>query len=219
MGRERFSVELCGGPHAERTGDLGLFQIQSESGIAAGVRRIEAVTGEQALAYVDQQQQELENSARLLKAPPLELSHKVQQLMSQQKQLEKDVAGLQSKLAAAASGDLLSQVQTINGVSVLAVNLEGVDAKSLRDTADQLRNKMGSGVILLATVAGDKVTLLASVTKDLTQQYKAGDLMRLVAPIVGGKGGGRPDTAQGGGDQPENLDKALEAVFAWVKEL
>lgn len=217
MGEDRFSVELCGGTHVERTGDIGLFRIQSESGIAAGTRRIEAVTGVQALVLVDEQQQQLEASAKLLKVPAQELGAKLQQLISQQKQLEKDLAGAKSKLAAAASGDLLSQLKVINEVNVLAVSLDGMDAKALRDNADQLRNKMGSGIVFLASAEGSKVSLLANVSKDLTGSFKAGDLMRHIAPMVGGKGGGRPDTAQGGGDQPENLEKALAAVLEWVE--
>lgn len=217
MGEDRFSVELCGGTHVDRTGDIGLFRIQSESGIAAGIRRIEAVTGAQALGFVDEQQQQLEASAKLLKVPPQELGSKLQQLISQQKQLEKDLAGAKSKLAAAASGDLLSQLKVINETNVLAVSLDGMDAKSLRDNADQLRNKMGSGIVFLASAEGSKVSLLANVSKDLTSRFKAGDLIRHIAPMVGGKGGGRPDTAQGGGDQPENIEKALSAVLEWVE--
>jgi len=217
MGSDSFSVELCGGTHVERTGDIGLLRIVSESGIAAGVRRVEAVTGELAIAQVDEQQQQLEQAAGLLKAKPQDLGRKLQQLISQQKQLEKDLAAAKGKLAAAASGDLLSQVKEVNGIKVLAIAIDGADAKSLRDSADPLKNKMGSGVLLLACREGSKVSLLAGVTKDLTGQFKAGDLMKQVAPIVGGKGGGRPDTAQGGGDQPENIEQALAAALAWVE--
>lgn len=216
MGTEQFSVELCGGTHVERTGDIGLLRITSESGIAAGVRRIEAVTGRAAVDNVDAQQAQLQDAAKLLKTKPEELVNKLQSLIDQQKTLEKELKAAKAKLASAASGDMLSQAVEVQGVKVLAVQLSDVDPKSLRDTVDQFKNKLGSSVIIVAVVDGQKISLVAGVSKDLLGQFKAGDLMKHVATQVGGKGGGRPDMAQGGGDQPENLDAALASVQEWV---
>lgn len=213
-----FSVELCGGTHAKRTGDIGVFRIVSESGIAAGVRRIEAVTGAEALALFEEDEELIESIAGSIKANRTNILDKVQQLVAQNRDLEKELAQLKSKLAAAASGDLVSQAVEIGGLKVLAANLEGADPKSLRDMADQLKNKLGSGVVLLATAEGDKVSLIAGVTKDSTGQVKAGDLMKHIAPLVGGKGGGRPDMAQGGGTDASGLDAVLAAVPEWVKQ-
>ena len=216
MGTDAFSVELCGGTHVERTGDIGLLRIVSESGIASGVRRIEAVTGARALAACDQADTLVANAAKLVKANRDNLGDKLTQLVAQNRQLEKDLAALKAKLASATSGDLVSQAVEIEGLKVLAINLEGVDAKSLRDTADQLKNKLGSAVVLLAAVENDKVALVAGVTKDATARIKAGDLMRHVASQLGGKGGGRPDMAQGGGTQVDAVDAVLGAVPDWV---
>ncbi|WP_299978890.1 alanine--tRNA ligase [uncultured Pseudoteredinibacter sp.] len=216
MGTEQFSVELCGGTHVERTGDIGLLRITSESGIAAGVRRIEAVTGRAAVDSVDTQQAQLQDAAKLLKTKPEELVNKLQSLLDQQKTLEKELKAAKAKLASAASGDLLGNAVEVQGVKVLAVQLSDVDHKSLRDTVDQFKNKLGSSVIIVAVVDGQKISLVAGVSKDLVGQFKAGDLMKHVATQVGGKGGGRPDMAQGGGDQPENLDAALASVQEWV---
>lgn len=218
MGNDAFSVELCGGTHVERTGDIGLFRISSESGIAAGVRRIEALTGAAAMASLDEQQQQLNEAARLLKSKPEELVNKLQSLLDQQKQLEKDLKSTKAKLASAASGDQLSQALDIGGIKVLAVQLNDVDPKSLRDSVDQFKNKLGSSIIMAAVVEEQKISLVAGVSKDLTARFKAGDLMKHVATQVGGKGGGRPDMAQGGGDQPEKLDAALASVKSWVEE-
>ncbi|NHO89027.1 alanine--tRNA ligase [Pseudoteredinibacter isoporae] len=218
MGTEQFSVELCGGTHVERTGDIGLFRITSESGIAAGVRRIEALTGEAAMQNLDAQQAQLQEAAKLLKSKPEELVVKLQGLLDQQKTLEKDLKAAKAKLASAASGDMLSKAVEIQGVKVLAVQLTDVDPKSLRDSVDQFKNKLGSSIIMVAVVDGEKISLVAGVSKDLTDRFKAGELMKHVASQVGGKGGGRPDMAQGGGDQPENLDAALASVNAWVEE-
>ncbi|MCV6627611.1 MAG: alanine--tRNA ligase, partial [Cellvibrionaceae bacterium] len=217
MGSDNFSVELCGGTHVERTGDIGLLRISSESGIAAGVRRIEALTGSHALALVDAQQDQLNSAASLLKAKPQDLQDKLQALMEQNKQLEKELKTAKTKLAQASSGDLLGQARDINGVKVLAVKLGDVDSKALRDAADQFKNKLGQAVLMLAVEQGGKISLVAAVSKELTARYKAGDLMKHVAAQVGGKGGGRPDMAQGGGDQPENLEAALESVYTWVE--
>ncbi|MFL0797136.1 MAG: alanine--tRNA ligase [Cellvibrionaceae bacterium] len=213
-----FSVELCGGIHAKRTGDIGVLRIVSESGIAAGVRRIEAVTGAEALALFEEDEELIENIAGTIKANRSNILDKVQQLVAQNRDLEKELAALKSKLASAASGDLVSQAVDIDGLKVLAANLEGVDPKSLRDMADQLKNKLGSGLVLLATADGDKVSLIVGVTKDATGKVKAGDLMKHVAPLVGGKGGGRPDMAQGGGTDASGIDAVLSAVPEWVKQ-
>jgi alanyl-tRNA synthetase len=213
---EGFSVELCGGTHVQRTGDIGLIKITSESGIASGVRRIEALTGELALKACNATEQTVLDIAGLVKGSSENVTTKVQQLLQTNKQLEKELAQLKAKLASSAGSDLAGQAEEINGVKVLAVSLDGVDGKSLRDTVDQLKNKLGSAVILLAAVEGDKISLTAGVTKDLTGQYKAGDLMREVAGRIGGKGGGRPDMAQGGGSDAAALPAALAYVKEWV---
>ncbi|MDQ2077190.1 alanine--tRNA ligase [Marinimicrobium sp. ABcell2] len=213
-----FSVELCGGTHVQRTGDIGLLRITSESGIASGVRRIEAVTGARALALFDQLETLVDEAARSLKTRRSELPEKLQQLITQNRKLEKDLESLKAKLATAGSGDLLSEAKDVAGIKVLALHLEGADAKSLRDSVDQLKNKLGSSVVALAAVDGDKVALVTGVSKDVTDRVKAGELMRHLAPQVGGKGGGRPDMAQGGGTDPTGLDAALASVVPWVQE-
>ena len=211
-----FSVELCGGTHVKRTGDIGLFHIVSESGIAAGVRRIEAITGSKALSAFDDAQARLQQASSIIKANPASLLDKLEQLVSQSKQQEQQLAELQSKMASAASGDLLKNVTDIAGVPVLLHKVDGVDAKVLRKLAETVKSKLESGLFLLAGVNSGKVALIAGVSKDLSGQYKAGDLMKLVAPLVGGNGGGRPDMAQGSGTQPENLEKAFKAAEEWV---
>jgi alanyl-tRNA synthetase len=212
-----FSVELCGGTHAKRTGDIGLIRITSESGVAAGVRRIEAVTGAKALALFDKVEELVDSSARTLKANRDNLAEKLEQLVAQNRKLEKDLAALKTKLATAGSVDLLGQAQDVAGIKVLVLNLEGADSKSLRDSVDQFKNKLGTSVVLLAAVEDGKVALVAGVTQDATSKVKAGDLMRFVAEQLGGKGGGRPDMAQGGGTDVAALDVALESVLPWVK--
>jgi len=212
-----FSTELCGGTHVKAVGDIGLFRITLETGIASGVRRIEAVTGENAIDVIEQDGHRLSRIGAMLKSGRDELDSKVQSLLERNRKLEKELEQLKAKLASAAGSDLASQVRELGGVKLLAAELPGVDPKSLRDTLDQLKNKLGSGVILLATVSGDKVNLIAGVTKDLTDRFKAGDLVRLAAEQVGGKGGGRPDMAQAGGTQPEKLPAALAAVESWVQ--
>ena len=212
-----FSVELCGGTHVKRTGDIGLLRITSESGVAAGVRRIEAVTGARALALFDKVEELVDISARTLKASRDNLAEKLEQLVAQNRKLEKDLAALKTKLATAGSVDLLGQAQDVAGIKVLVLNLEGADSKSLRDSVDQFKNKLGTSVVLLAAVEDDKVALVAGVTQDATGKVKAGDLMRFVAEQLGGKGGGRPDMAQGGGTDVAALDAALESVLPWVK--
>ncbi|MDX1268957.1 MAG: DHHA1 domain-containing protein, partial [Oceanisphaera sp.] len=212
------STELCGGTHVQRTGDIGLFKILSESGIAAGVRRIEAVTGEAALAYLHQLNQELAQTAGLVKGDVFAVSDKVRQVLDRSRQLEKEIEQLKAKLTAHAGTALLEQVIEVNGTKVLVANLEGVDSKSLRGSLDDLKNKLQSGIVVLATVTDDKVSLIAGVTKDLTGKVKAGELVNLVAQQVGGKGGGRPDMAQAGGTEPAQLPAALASVTPWLTE-
>ncbi len=211
------SIELCGGTHVKRTGDIGLFKIVAESGVAAGVRRVEAVTGEGALALVQQQEQQLQQVADAVKSQPQEAAARVVQILDNVKALEKDLAALKSKLASAQGDELLAQAQNINGVNVLAAKLDGADAAVLRETLDKLKDKLKSAVILLAAVNDGKVSLIAGVTADATSKVKAGELVNFVAQQVGGKGGGRPDMAQAGGTQPEHLAAALASVTAWVK--
>ncbi|TNF35329.1 MAG: alanine--tRNA ligase, partial [Gammaproteobacteria bacterium] len=211
-----FSVELCGGTHVKQTGDIGIMRIVSEGGIAAGVRRIEAVTGAGALAWLDEQEACLRTVEQLVRSSRDQLVSRVDQLLASQKALEKELAALKGKLAAAAGGDLAQQARTINGVSVLAAELPDADVQTLRTTLDQLRNKLGSGVVVLASGEGGKATLIAGVTADLTGRFKAGDLIRELAALVGGKGGGRPDMAQGGGPEVANIPAALGAVEAWI---
>jgi alanyl-tRNA synthetase len=210
------SRELCGGTHVSSTGDIGLFKIIAESGVAAGVRRIEAVTGMNAVAFVHRQESTIAEIAGALKAAADETPQRVTQVLEQLRGLEKELAQLKGKLASAAGSDLGSQVKTINGVQVLAAKLDGADAKALRDTVDQLKNKLGSAVILLAAVDGDKVMLAAGVTQDLTSRFKAGELLGKAAAAVGGKGGGRPDLAQGGGTNPGALPAALALAEQYV---
>ncbi|XPF94259.1 alanine--tRNA ligase [Colwellia sp. RE-S-Sl-9] len=213
-----FSTELCGGVHVNQTGDIGLFKIASESGIAAGVRRIEAYTGNGALNFVDEQASALSKIASMVKSDTNSAASKVELLISKGKQLEKEIAQLKQTLAAQAGSDLVSQAIDINGIKVLIANLENAEAKSLRGMVDDLKNKMGSAIIFLATANDDKVSLIAGVTKDLTNNVKAGELVNVVAQQVGGKGGGRPDMAQAGGSQPENLVAALATVKPWLEE-
>ncbi|KZK70636.1 alanine--tRNA ligase [Shewanella baltica] len=213
-----FSIELCGGTHVGRTGDIGLFKITSEAGIAAGVRRIEAVTGAAAMAYVAQQQAELEEAAALLKGDANSVVAKLKAQLDKMKQLEKEMAQLKDKLAAAASADLVGDAVVVNGVNVLIKKLDGVEASSLRGLQDELKQKLKSAIIVLGTSQEGKVNLIAGVSNDLIGKVKAGELVAMVAAQVGGKGGGRPDMAQAGGSQPENLDAALAQVLPWITE-
>ncbi|TPV61891.1 alanine--tRNA ligase [Aestuariibacter sp. GS-14] len=213
-----FSTELCGGTHVKQTGDIGLFKIISEGGIASGVRRIEAVSGMGALAYVQQQQAVLQQAASLLKTDTLSVADKVAQSQAQQKELEKALTALKQKVASQQGADVLSNVVEINGVKVLIAELEGVEAKSLRGMVDDLKNRIGEGVIVLGVPEDSKVSLIAGVTKGLVGKVKAGELINFIAEQVGGKGGGRPDMAQAGGSQPEKLTEALQSVNAWLKD-
>ena len=212
-----FSMELCGGTHVNRTGDIGFFKIVSEGGIAAGVRRIEAVTGEVALQVVQSQSQQMGQMAGLLKTDPQGLLARMQTMMDQQKLVEKELEKLKQQLASNASSDVLSKVFEINGVKVLSTVLQGVEAKSLRALVDDFKNQLGSAVIVLGVADDNKVSLIVGVTKDLVGKVKAGELVNMVAQQVGGKGGGRPDMAQAGGSQPENLDTAIDSVQAWLQ--
>lgn len=215
---EGFSVELCGGTHVSRTGDIGLMRISSETGIAAGVRRIEAVTGNHALAYLDGIEQQLDIISRTLKANRANVAQKVAVLCAESKELEKQNTQLKGKLASSTGTDLASQARDIHGVKVLAASLDGVDPKALRDTVDQLKNKLGCAVVLLAAPGDEKVALVAGVTSDTTDRVKAGELMQFVATQLGGKGGGRPDMAQGGGTDIVALPSAIDSVFKWVEK-
>ena len=212
-----FSVELCGGTHAKRTGDIGLLKIVSEGGIAAGVRRVEAVTGAGAMQWVEEVDDKLAQIAGSLKVSRDAVVEKVQDMAERSRQLEKELEQLKSKLAAAKSSDLIGSAVEVKGAKVLAAKLEGVEPKALRDTIDQMKNKLGSGVVVLAAVADGKISLAAGVTKDLTGQVKAGDLVRELTAKLGGKGGGRPDFAQGGGTDEAALPAALDSVTALVE--
>ncbi len=212
-----YSVEFCGGCHVDRTGDIGLFKIVSESGISAGVRRIEAVTGHGALALIEREQDVLREASSLLKTGTDNLLDKLSGLLSQNKALEKQLAQLKAQMAASAGDDLGSRAVELAGIKVLVANLEGFNPKTLRDTVDQLKNKLGASVIVLACAAEGKVNLVAGVSKALTDRIKAGELVNMVAEQVGGKGGGRPDMAMAGGSQPENLSVALESVQPWLE--
>jgi alanyl-tRNA synthetase len=213
-----FSTELCGGTHVTRTGDIGFFKVVSESGIAAGVRRIEAVTAEGALAWVQQQEVNLQQVATALKAPAQEVTQKISQIVDNVKQLEKELARLKSKLASSQGDDLVVQAIDVKGAKVLAAAIDGADAKALRESVDKLRDKLKSCAVVLASSEGGKVTLIAGVTADLTAKVKAGELVNFVAQQIGGKGGGRADMAQAGGNDPSKLPAALAAVPSWVAE-
>lgn len=218
MGDDNFSVELCGGTHVARTGNIGLMRITAESGIAAGVRRIEAVTGAAALELFTETEQRVEAIAALVKGSKDNVASKVQQLLESHKQLEKELAKLKSKMASAAGSDLASQAVEVNGIRVVACQLEGADMKTLDDTVSQLKDKLGSAVVLLASIDGDKINLACGVSKDLIKQVRAGDLMKHFAPMVGGKGGGKPEKAKGAGSDISALAAALESVATWVGE-
>lgn len=212
-----FSVELCGGTHVKQTGEIGLFKVVSEGAVAAGVRRIEAVTGENAIGLLHQQQQILNQSAELLKADTASLVEKIQQLQEKSKKVEKELQQLKDKLAAQAGGELAKQAKQINGVNVVVQRLENVDAKALRTMVDDLKNQLGSAVIVFATQTDEKVNLIVGVTKDLTDKVNAGELVGLMAQEVGGKGGGRADMAMAGGSQPENITQALNVATNWIQ--
>ena len=213
-----FSIELCGGIHAKRTGDIGLFKIISETAVAAGVRRIEAVTGENAIDWMLNQQHVLEQCAELLKSDVNVLTDKIQQLQDKAKKAEKELQGLKEKAAMQAGSDLVKSAIKINGVSIIAHQFNGIETKSLRVMVDDLKNQLGSGIIVFTSILDEKVNLVVGVTSDLTAKVKAGELVNLMAQQVGGKGGGRPDMAMAGGSRPENAAQALKAAQDWLNE-
>jgi alanyl-tRNA synthetase len=213
-----FSTELCGGTHVSRTGDIGFFKIVSESGVAAGIRRVEAVTAEGALAYTHETEGRLAEAARALKAPMAEVPAKIAQILENVRALEKELSRLKGKFASSQGGDLAAQAVDVNGTQVIATTIEGADAKVLRETLDRLKGRLKTAAIVLGSTDGDKVTLIAGVTSDLTDRIRAGDLVNHVAAQVGGKGGGRPDMAQAGGTNPAGLPAALQSVRSWVAE-
>jgi alanyl-tRNA synthetase len=218
IGMGDFSTELCGGTHVNRTGDIGFFKIVSQSGVAAGIRRVEAVTAEAALAHTHEIEGRLNEAARTLKAPAIDVPTKLQQVLDHVKALEKELARLKGRLAAAQGGDLAEQAVEVNGAQVLAARIEGADAKALRETIDKLKGRFKSAAIVLGSTEGGKVTLIAGVTSDLTDKIKAGELVNHVATQVGGKGGGRADMAQAGGTLPDKLPAALASVKTWVEQ-
>jgi alanyl-tRNA synthetase len=218
VGMGEFSTELCGGTHVRRTGDIGFFKVAAQSGVAAGIRRVEAVTAQGALDYVQQQTTALEGVADMLKAHPMEIGARLHQVLENVRGLEKELARLKSKMASSQGDELADQAVAVGSARVLAANLDGADAKSLRETLDKLKDKLGSAAIVLASVEAGKVSLVAGVTSDLTTKVKAGELVNFVAQQVGGKGGGRPDMAQAGGTEPGKLPAALDSVKGWVEQ-
>ena len=212
------SRELCGGTHVQRTGDIGLFKVVGEGGVAAGVRRIEAVTGTNALAYLQNLEDTVNQAAGTLKAPVGELNGRISQALDNVRALEKEVAALKGKLASSQGDELVSQAVEVKGIKVLAAALPGADAKTLRDTMDKLKDKLKTAAIVLAAVDGDKVQLAAGVTADSVGRIKAGELVNFVAQQVGGKGGGKPDMAMAGGTDASKLPAALASVAGWVAQ-
>ena len=213
-----FSTELCGGTHVDRVGDIGQFKIMEESAIAAGIRRITAVAGEAAVNQMQTVETQLKQLARSLHIAPDGLDKRIRQILDQNRALEKELEEIKSKLASASGDELAGQAVDVGDIKVLAARLDGVDPRSLRDTVDRLKDRLGSSVIVIGSAESGKVRLAAGVSKDLTTRVQAGNLVNFVAQQVGGKGGGRPDFAQAGGSQPENLDGALTSVAGWVGE-
>jgi len=210
------SRELCGGTHVARTGDIGLFKVVAESGVASGVRRIEAVTGDNALHYLQQLEDSVGNAAHLLKAPVAEVNDRLLSVLDHVKTLEKELSALKGKLASAQGDELAAQAKDVNGVKLLVARLDGADVKTLRDTLDKLKDKLKTAVIVLGVVDGAKVQIAVGVTPDTTAKVKAGELANFVAAQVGGKGGGKPDMAMAGGTEPAKLAQALDSVAGWV---
>ncbi|MBX9632751.1 MAG: alanine--tRNA ligase [Burkholderiales bacterium] len=218
IGMGAFSTELCGGTHVRRSGDIGFFKVVSETGVAAGIRRIEAITADSALAWAQSQEKQLAQVAATLKAPQQEIGSRLAQIVDNVKALEKELSRLKSKMASSQGDDLSNQTVDVKGIKVLAARLDGADAKVLRETVDKLKDKLKSVAVVLGSVEGEKVTLIAGVTSDLIAKVKAGELVGHVAGQVGGKGGGRPDMAQGGGTEPAKLEAALASVSGWVSQ-
>jgi alanyl-tRNA synthetase len=206
-----FSLELCGGTHTERSGDIGLFKIVSESGVAAGVRRIEALTGQGAYEHIRKEEEELERLSQAFKASPGEIFQKADRLLQRQKELEREILSLQGRLGHQEVLDLLSQIKEIKGIKVLSAKVDGKDPKQMRDFIDQLKSRIGSGIVLLGGQNQNKVSLIVGVTPDLTRQYNASELIKKISVYIGGTGGGRPDFAQAGGTNSEKLDEAFRA--------
>jgi len=207
-----FSMELCGGTHTGRSGDIGFFKIASETGVAAGIRRIEALTGEGAYEFIRREEEELERLGQTLKASPGEVFQKADRLLQRQKELEREVLSLQGKLGHQEVIDLLSRTKEVKGVNVLSARIDGKDSRQMRDFVDQLKARMGSGIVLLGSQSENKVSLIVGVTPDLTKRYSANDLIKKISVLIGGTGGGRADFAQAGGTNPDKLDEALRAI-------
>jgi alanyl-tRNA synthetase len=213
---EGTSMELCGGTHTDRTGDIGLFKIISEGAVGANLRRVEALTGKTAFEYVQEQDDEIREAAHLLKTAPDQIKTRLLRLLDENRQRERELESFKAKLLSLQSGDLLQGAKEINGVAILAREVEVTNPRDLREYADRVKDKLQSGVAVLGAKNADKVMLLCIVTKDLTDRFKAGEIIRQLSEIVGGKGGGRPDMAQGGGNRPENLEKALQSVYDMI---
>ena len=213
-----FSVELCGGTHVDRTGDIGAFKITHEGGVASGVRRIEAVTGQGAMDWIDANQRTLGDLAGLLRSTPDQAAVKVEQLLKRTKDLEKELAATKQALVTGQATDHSDAVTEVAGIKVLATRMDGADAKTLRDAVDRFKDKLQNAVVVLGSVDDGKVRLAAGVTKNNTDKVRAGDLIKPVAEQVGGKGGGRPDFAQAGGNDAAKLDQALASVPAWIED-
>lgn len=214
---EGLSKELCGGLHAKRTGEIGLFKLTSEAAISAGVRRIEAVTGQKALELVKDEERTLKQVAAVLKTDPKSVKIRVEKLLENQKVLEKEVISLKRKQKAQESVSLLNKVKDVDGVKIISTKTDSSSSEEMRELADKLKSGIGSGIVLLGAVNNGKVSLLVAVTNDLTSKFKAGEIVKELAPLVGGKGGGRPDMAQAGGKNPDGLDKALDGLYDLVK--
>jgi alanyl-tRNA synthetase len=212
------STELCGGTHAQASGDIGLLKIVSETGIASGVRRIEALTGRGALAHIRSEENVLRRAAGLLKASMSEVPDRIEKLIEDRREAEREIEKLRAVKRGSASSDLNAAAKQVGGTRVVAARVEGAEAKELRSMVDDLRDKLGSGIVLLAAESDGRLSLALGVTKDLTDRFRAGDLIREVVAVVGGKGGGRPDFAQGGGDDPGKLDEAFERLEALVAD-
>ena len=208
-----FSLELCGGTHVERSGDIGFFKIRDEGGVAAGVRRIEAVTGEGALHWVRAREHILREVGQMLRGSEEDAVDKLEKLLAQHRELEKRLDQMQARLARSQGEDILARARKLDGVTVLSSRVEGVDERGLREMADRLREKLGSGVVVLGAARDEKVLLLAAVTKDLVKKYHAGEILKKIAPLVDGGGGGRPDFAQAGWKDASGLDRALARVY------
>ena len=212
------SQELCGGTHVERTGDLGLCKITTETSIAAGIRRIEAVCGVEAVKITQEQARELDQAASLVKGSRGDLVARLEKLLAQQKKLEKDLEALKGRLASTQAKDLMGQARQVDGVAVLALKVDAADPKTLRDFAVKFQDKLKSGIVVLGSDAAEKVMLIAMVSKDLTKRFPAGEIIKAIAPTVGGSGGGRPDMAQAGGPDKDKLPAALEQVYEVVAQ-